>query len=253
MRFHLLIGLLAALACPAVLRAQVWSKADSVWLSGILSGKDTLRLDPETERAIREGRLLDVAPEAAGQMQLQGTKLPIVIDFSDYVRKSDDTSRYLVPLRELPPQVFWLYGQNLDPRDAARYSAFDRDKQAELMVTPEMDGLSFNLAAALGYALSPSYRQKVKNRKNATAHRTYDQLPSLAMQQKQRAYRQEVRKRELRRRHRTLRYDEDGLPLPDIVPTRRDTLPPDSLLRKKQPLPMRPDSLASALPTPSGR
>ena len=53
MRFHLLIGLLAALACPAVLRAQVWSKADSVWLSGILSGKDTLRLDPETERAIR--------------------------------------------------------------------------------------------------------------------------------------------------------------------------------------------------------
>ena len=26
MRFHLLIGLLAALACPAVLRAQVWSR-----------------------------------------------------------------------------------------------------------------------------------------------------------------------------------------------------------------------------------
>ncbi len=249
MRFHLLIGLLAALACPAVLRAQVWSKADSVWLSGILSGKDTLRLDPETERAIREGHLLNTAPKAAGEMQLQGTELPIVIDFSDYVRKSDDTSRYLVPLRELPPQVFWLYGQNLDPRDAARYSAFDRDKQAEQMVTPGM----FNFAAALSYIFSPTYRQKVKNHKNATAHRTYDQMPSLAMQQKQRAYRQEVRKQELRQRHHTLRYDEDGLPLPDIVPTRRDTLPPDSLLRKKQPLPMRPDSLASALPTPSGR
>lgn len=214
MRIVLFIGLLASYFCPLMLRAQVWSKKDSIWLSGVLSGKDTLRLNSETEEAIREGRLLNTSPQPAGEMRQQGSHIPLVVDFSDYVRKNNDTTYLLVPLKDLPPQVFWLYGRNLDPRDAMRYSAYDYDRETE------EQGLSF--AHLLNYAFSPSYRRKVKTRKNATAAKTYDAMPSSAMQQKQRAYRAAIRKRELRKKHAYLRYDEDGLPLPDIV-----SIPPD--------------------------
>lgn len=234
--------LIAFILFPAITRAQDWNREDSVWLSNVLSGKDTLRLNSETERAIREGRLLNPSTSAAGEIVPQATEIPIVVDFSDYVRKGVDTSRYIVPLRELPPQVFWLYGQNLDPRDAMRYSAYDRDRQAYKMVVPEWKGTSFSLAAALGYAFSPTYRAKVKNRKTATAHKKYNDLPSREEHEKQRAYRSALRKQELKKKHPMLSYDEDGLPLPDIIKRPAAGQPTDSVQLADRPE-VRQDSL----------
>lgn len=229
MRTGYWIGIGLFLFCSSALQAQTWSKEDSVWLANVLSGKDTLRLNDETMRSIREGRFLQPDRSPAGTMGLSAPSLPITRDFSEYIRHEKDTSHYQVALRDLPPLVFWRYGQDLDPRDAMRYSGFNRDRQANQMVVPEMNGLSFNLAASLAYVFSPTYRQKVKNRKTATAYRTYDKMPSLAMAQKQRAYREAHPEKILSGRYAKVYREEE--PLPDIIkrPKKQQAPAPDTL------------------------
>lgn len=220
MKGRICILFIIVVAFPSLVHSQVWSREDSLWLANILSGKDTLRLNFETQQAIKEGRLLNVDKSPLGTMKMAPAKSFVISkDFSEYIKKEKDTTHYLVALKDLPPQVFWRYGQDLDPRDAMRFSAFDRDKQAKSMVVPEIDGLSFNIAALLAYSFDPVYRQKVKNRKKATAHKVYDKMPTLAMQQKQRAYREAHPEKVLPmgEKYSSRKYSEENLPLPDIV------------------------------------
>lgn len=220
MKGRICILFIIVVAFPTLVHSQVWSREDSLWLANILSGKDTLRLNFETQQAIKEGRLLNVDKSPLGTMKMAPAKSFVISkDFSEYIKKEKDTTHYLVALKDLPPQVFWRYGQDLDPRDAMRFSAFDRDKQAKSMVVPEIDGLSFNIAALLAYSFDPVYRQKVKNRKKATAHKVYDKMPTLALQQKQRAYREAHPEKVLPmgEKYSSRKYSEENLPLPDIV------------------------------------
>ena len=220
MKCGISILFLLIVAFPASVHSQVWSKEDSLWLANILSGKDTLRLNFETQQAIKEGRLLNVDKSPLGTMKMAPAKNFVISkDFSEYIKKEKDTTHYLVALKDLPPQVFWRYGRDLDPRDAMRFSAFDRDKQAKSMVMPGADGLSFSIAALLAYSFDPVYRQKVKNRKKATAHKVYDKMPTLALQQKQRAYREAHPENVLPmgEKYSSRKYSEENLPLPDII------------------------------------
>ena len=220
MKGRICILFIIVVAFPSLVHSQVWSREDSLWLANILSGKDTLRLNFETQQAIKEGRLLNVDKSPLGTMKMAPAKSFVISkDFSEYIKKEKDTTHYLVALKDLPPQVFWRYGQDLDPRDAMRFSAFDRDKQAKSMVMPGADGLSFSIAALLAYSFDPVYRQKVKNRKKATAHKVYDKMPTLALQQKQRAYREAHPENVLPigEKYSSRKYSEENLPLPDII------------------------------------
>lgn len=85
MRLYILI--LFCLRSADYLAAQAWTKEDSVWLQNILSGKDTLRLNPETIKAIQSGTLINNPHDPASEMQQAPTQiLPIPKDFSEYIR-----------------------------------------------------------------------------------------------------------------------------------------------------------------------
>ena len=82
MQIRLYIFILLCLRSADYLAAQAWTKEDSVWLRNILSGKDTLRLNPETMRAIQSGTLINNTHEPVSEMQLAPNQtLPILKDF----------------------------------------------------------------------------------------------------------------------------------------------------------------------------
>lgn len=67
-----------------MLSAQEWTKKDSIWLQNVLSGKEKIQLNPETQKAIKEGSFLNTKP--VGKQQISKSSLfPIQQDFSNYV------------------------------------------------------------------------------------------------------------------------------------------------------------------------
>lgn len=90
-----------------------WTRQDSLWLKNVLEGKDSLRLDPEFMKEMREGTFLN-PKQPAGEQQVATQELPISKDFSEYMPYSDNPKRK-VPLNQLPPNVFWRHMLPLDP------------------------------------------------------------------------------------------------------------------------------------------
>ena len=78
----LLILMLTGLL-PIQLYAQHWSEEDSVWLSRVLSGKDTIRVNPEFQKAIREGKLIHMEDEPGQQILEAPSELPLLKHFSE--------------------------------------------------------------------------------------------------------------------------------------------------------------------------
>lgn len=87
--------------------AQAWTKQDSIWLQNILSGKEELKLNPETMKAIQSGTLINLGGPASKMKMAPTSPLPILKDFSEYIQ-TDSTYRKKA-LKDLPPGVFWLY------------------------------------------------------------------------------------------------------------------------------------------------
>lgn len=182
-----------------LLHAQAWSKADSVWLTDALAGKDTIRLNPEFQRAIRNGSFLNLG-EPLGKMQLAPSSLPITKDFAEYMmpadslgiadstwRNDDGNSLQKLAWKDLPPAVLMRYG--LDGRFASndRYVVgFGFPTSAAGKSATGID-LSFN--HVLSMAFSPTYRRIAYNRKHATAWKTYNDLPTPDMHRKQKQFR----------------------------------------------------------------
>lgn len=73
------------------LYAQNWSEEDSVWLSGVLSGKDTIRINPEFQKAIREGTFINNEDTPGQQMLGAPSVLPLLKDFSEYIEADPDS------------------------------------------------------------------------------------------------------------------------------------------------------------------
>lgn len=182
-----------------LLHAQAWSKADSAWLTDALAGKDTIRLNPEFQRAIRNGTFLNLG-EPLGKMQLAPSSIPITKDFAEYMMPADSLSASDTTLRnndgnpyrklawkDLPPGVLMRYG--LDGSFASNdpyVVGFGFPRSA----TPKpATGLSLSFNHALSMAFSPSYRRLAHNRKHATAWKTYNDLPTPDVHRKQRQFR----------------------------------------------------------------
>lgn len=183
-----------------------WAEQDSVWLQEIVSGKDTLRLNPEAEKAIREGRLIN--HETSEPQLLEAPPLlPIIIDFSD--AGTPDSEAQQVDYSTVPPAVFrrsqWLQrpdsslvidsgayalpaiiipkekiqignspvsvavgAQNLFPAEVR-----NGPREGSVGITV---GASFSLQDVLLYIFSKKERQKRKNRKRAEQLEYYDSL-----------------------------------------------------------------------------
>ena len=148
--------------------AQQWTRQDSLWLRGVLEGKDSLRLDPELMERIRSGELLD-EPEPMGAPRSASPEIPIEKDFSEYIQGNDNPSRK-VPLRELPPSVFWWHTLPLNA-----LLPIEESVRQELRARPGASpgNVTFDMARMTS-------REEYIHRRNARRNETrenYDRLP----------------------------------------------------------------------------
>lgn len=186
------VGLLVCIHTE-LLHAQAWNETDSLWLAGILAGKDTLKLNPEFQHAIRSGTLINLG-EPVGKMQMAPSPLPLAKDFSEYItgRKSasdTDTTGRRVALKDLPPAVFMRYGLDKPlPFNGIYQQAYTPYTRPAGRPATGIS-LSFNDLLLAGF--SRNYRQRMHNRKHATAWKTYNDLPAADVYRKQKKFRSE--------------------------------------------------------------
>ncbi|MDH6358727.1 DUF4858 domain-containing protein [Parabacteroides sp. PF5-9] len=181
----LIIGLFISLTNSYQTYAQ-WTAKDSIWLQNILSGKDSIQLNPETMRAIEGGTFLNF-DQPAGSGMSAPSEIPIIKDFSDYFQP-EDTVSHKVALKDLPPYVFWHYGKNLPLSPLQVNPALLHDTRLrEHARYPS--GSSFD--HLLQMAFSPTYRNIQHNRKHAVAWKTYNNLPSKELNEKQKKQRKD--------------------------------------------------------------
>ncbi len=179
-----MVILLFCIPMYPLLYAQEWSKEDSIRLAGILAGKDSLRLNPEYQRAILNGTLINTSP--AGKMGEYRSGVPFTKDFSEYIkldkRALNEVRR---PLDSVSPYA--AMREELYVDNTMRINSRITDPVRKGNVSGRQPtGYDFN--GWLSYLLSPSYRQKVKNRRRNT-WKIYNDIPALRIHEKQKAYR----------------------------------------------------------------
>lgn len=167
MEKKLIVLLFVCLHNSANLYAQ-WTKEDSVWLNKVLSGKEELRLNPETLKAIQEGSLINTdisSPDK--QMKSSPMKLPLAKDFSEYVRP-ERLEKAIDPLT-VSPSVYMRY--TLDQplqKETYNKAAFGVPQNVKDNAK-RPTGISFD--DVLRGIFQPSFRNKTRNRKNAAVWR----------------------------------------------------------------------------------
>ena len=183
-----LLSLIGLLASAEGLRAQVWSREDSVRLANILSGKDTLRLNPEFQRAIQDGTFINAHPTLKMQ-ETDKSDIPIIKDFSDYIRPDEKTlydGRSSVIIPQMPPQAA-IRQLEPAPKEKLRMNPQAFSIPGVSKRTP-MQGIGTDFNHVLSYLFSKKYRQHVKNRQRAASWK-YNDLPSSELYRKQKAFR----------------------------------------------------------------
>lgn len=178
--------LMLSLFCRNILHAQIWSQEDSIKLANMLAGKDSLRLNPEYQRAIRNGTFINTNP--AGKMRASKSQVPFTKDFSEYIQLDIRALNELrQPLDSLSPREIMHEKVYVDNSQRINSRITDPIRKGNITgVKPT--GYDFN--HWISYALSPSYRRMVKNRKRNT-WKIYNDIPALRIHEKQKAYRKE--------------------------------------------------------------
>lgn len=175
------------------LQAQ-WTAADSIRLSNILSGKDTLRINPEFERSIREGGLLNLERKKGKLMEPEREQIAIELDFSLFnIKPERSLWKTAEEIMQLPPQVFWLYTPELGDVDQYGNKVYRVDEKFHAYLEPlrsmkkgKLQSLDFN--DALSTVFSSHYRLIKQNRENAIAHKSYHKPLSPEMQARRQKY-----------------------------------------------------------------
>ncbi|OAV71056.1 hypothetical protein Barb6_01532 [Bacteroidales bacterium Barb6] len=237
---RLVIGLLFCLCGTGFGYAQ-WTAKDSVWLQNVLSGKDSIRFNPETMRAIREGSFLNTDKPTTTALSAP-LELPVLMDFSEYMTGGNLMSpQRKVALKDLPVQVFWQW----NPETKAEYALSDKffDFMESIRQTKparQLQGLGVTIeyyfAGTVEYAFNPKYRQIAKNRENAVSYKSYNSLPSRELAAKQHKYREEHPDKVIPAIKSNAKQSEE-LPLPlvilkgkkDVLATRQSSAEPDSI------------------------
>lgn len=124
---QILIVMLISLSGTGHIQAQ-WTTKDSVWLQNVLSGKEKLELNTETMEAIESGTLINSEKPASDMKLAPVNKLPILKDFSEYIKQSDTIKRKIA-IKDLPPAVMRLYGTSIDNLIPVYQSILDELKQ----------------------------------------------------------------------------------------------------------------------------
>ena len=170
-----IVFILCCLQNTILVYAQ-WTKEDSVWLDKVLSGKETIKINPEFQKAIESGTLINTdVMSPSEQMKIVPGHIPISKDFTEYlspgtIQKDIEDVRDVDPF-DIPPALFMRYGPQFPPKgDKYNKAAFIVPQGIkENAVRPS--GRSFD--DALRSIFSPSFRARERNRKNANAWKTY--------------------------------------------------------------------------------
>lgn len=186
MKKQLLIYLLVCFNSTEYVQAQ-WTKKDSIWLAGLLSGKDTIRLNPEFQKAIQSGTLIN-NDKPATQMRMAPSSLPFTRDFSEYIHIEDSTKQNKVALKDLPVAVFMRYGLDRPLLYKGVHNGAYRLSPDIKKWATRPSGTSFD--NLLRSAFSPTYREQQENRERTT-WKTYNDLPTPDTHRKQRKFRRE--------------------------------------------------------------
>lgn len=183
MKSFLFIIFLFALTATTV-QAQ-WSAKDSLWLKDVLSGKDTLRLNPETMESIRQGTFLN-PDKLQTPMGSASMELPITKDFKEYFQEEDTTVSKTFKLTDLPSHIVLRYYNPKTPNHllfSDEYYYFYLKNSTKGIKTQGHD-----FVHALNMAFSPEYRRFERNKKNAAKLPQYNELPKADLHRKLRKF-----------------------------------------------------------------
>ncbi len=184
-----------------------WTEKDSLWLQEVLSGKEQIRLNPETMKAIESGSLINNSDAPKPELLSAPPILPISKDFD--LQLLDSTGQKEMDPSKVPPAVYLLYKTELghDSTLLKNSGAFKmpdlRNKDwiqlgnSPVSVALKADNvynknvkdgytrggvigttrISFSLNDILMGIFSKEERAKRRNRKKANAWKVYDDYP----------------------------------------------------------------------------
>ncbi|MDL2277866.1 DUF4858 domain-containing protein [Parabacteroides sp. OttesenSCG-928-G07] len=202
MNKQLLIFLFICLKGTGVAYGQ-WTPSDSLWLQNILLGKDSLRLNPETMRAIQNGTFLN-SETPKTPLQISPIETLIIKDFSEYVDKNGERE---IALKDLPPGAFMrIPVEAPKPPYKIRMDILLRKPKSPEGPNPSGGG-GYDFNHALSMLFSAKYRQFDKNAKNAKRLKNYNSNPMLTVPKEKK---------------KTYKEREKDLPLPTV--TRHDSV-----------------------------
>ena len=86
-----------------------WTEQDSIWLKDVLAGKDSIKLNPEFQKAIQSGSFLNGTGKTDGETSTgRSQQYP----YHQRFLRIYPTRRYDTPkssIEDLPPSVFWRH------------------------------------------------------------------------------------------------------------------------------------------------
>lgn len=184
-----------------------WTPTDSVWLHNVLTGKEELRLNDETMRAIRSGSLINPGKPSSSFLQaplefpLARTfelKPPTIKNITNGLNPDSLDPylyfKYFFIFANLPPIAetklipgFDMRGVNLkkkplDPVDPRQGVTIMRPYGEHPFGISIIVPVDFN--DVLSRIFSPTYRRRMYNREHANAWRTYNSGDSLTVKPK---------------------------------------------------------------------
>ena len=164
----IIILCISIISSCGIIKAQEWTKKDSTWLLNVLDGKIDLKINEDTKKAIEDGRL--ITPSWMKNDNSKIKNIDIIKDL-DYVGTIDSSRIHSIDPYSMPPAVYALYILYMEKIDSIYENGSiilsDRERQRLINVAP--GGYDFN--HILSMAFSPLYRQKIKNRKNASIYK----------------------------------------------------------------------------------
>ena len=131
-----------------------------------MEGKEELKINEDTKKAIEEGRLIVPSWMRDYNMELEK-------DF-DNTQTPDSVKFSRIDPYSMPPAVFALYVLYMDkqdPTDQLQSLIISFEDRERLKALTPAGGMDFN--HLLSMVFSSHYRQLARNRKNATAYKNY--------------------------------------------------------------------------------
>ena len=173
--------------CAQSIYAQ-WTERDSIWLKNLLQKGDTIKLNPEFQKAIQEGNLINTEAPLGEPLLSAPQQLPILKDFSKYIQVEDTTKRN-IDLKNLPSAVFWRHNIPLKKILPVYQSILE-----ELRLKPLSTGSTAFAIFDIGEMTSRKAFIHKRNAKRDSTWKNYNNLPTLDIISKSKAFEKQQKK-----------------------------------------------------------